>query len=99
VTGGALIRAATGSVALTIADAERGTTGGPMGHRDDRTRDQAERHALFEELRALLYRLPEGHPARPGLHAAAVAAYCHWREAMAPPTAPPDAAQGVCVAE
>jgi len=53
---------------------------------DDRTRRrQSEAYALFEELRALLYRLPEGHPSRPGLHAAAVAAYCHWREAMAPP--------------
>ncbi len=44
----------------------------------------AESYALFERLREFLYRLPEGHPSRPGLHAAAVAAYCSWRESMAP---------------
>ncbi len=60
-----------------------------MAYQDDRMRrHQAEGHTLFEELRALLYRLPEGHPSRPGLHAA-VAAYCHWRESFAPP-APTD---------
>ena len=57
-----------------------------MERQGDRTRRrQPEGHALFEELRALLYRLLEGHPSRPGLHAAAVAAYCHWRESLAPP--------------
>jgi hypothetical protein len=44
----------------------------------------AEAYALFERLRGFLYRLPEGHPSRPGLHAAAVAAYCTWRELIAP---------------
>ncbi len=44
----------------------------------------AEAYALFARLREFLYRLPEGHPSRPGLHAAAVAAYCHWRESLAP---------------
>jgi len=44
----------------------------------------AEAYALFARLRDFLYRLPEGHPSRPGLHAAAVAAYCTWRESMAP---------------
>jgi hypothetical protein len=43
----------------------------------------AEAYALFAQLRAFLYRLPEEHPSRPGLHAAAVAAYCTWRESMA----------------
>lgn len=47
----------------------------------------AEAYALFERLREFLYRLPEGHPSRPGLHAVAVAAYCHWRESMAPSVA------------
>ena len=44
----------------------------------------AEAYALFARLREFLYRLPEGHPSRPGLHAAAVAAYCRWRESLAP---------------
>ncbi len=44
----------------------------------------AEAYALFARLREFLYRLPEGHPSRPGLHAAAVAAYCSWRESLAP---------------
>ncbi len=68
-----------------------------MDRQGDRTRRrQPEGHALFEELRALLYRLPEGHPSRPGLHAAAVAAYCHWRESLASPGDPPpgDASAG-----
>lgn len=43
-----------------------------------------EAYALFEELRRFLYRLPEGHPSRPGLHTAAVTAYCHWCESSAP---------------
>ncbi len=43
----------------------------------------AESYALFEELRQFLYRLPEGHPSRPGLHTAAVAAFCHWRDSVA----------------
>ncbi len=47
----------------------------------------AEAHALFEELRALLYRLSEEHPARPAVHTAAVAAFCHWRDLLAPPLA------------
>ncbi len=59
-----------------------------MNYGDDRSsRRHAEGYALFEELRALLYRLPEGHPSRPALHAAAVAAFCHWRESLAPPVA------------
>ncbi len=44
----------------------------------------AEAYALFEELRALLYRLSEEHPARPAVHTAAVAAFCHWRDVLAP---------------
>ncbi len=59
-----------------------------MDYGDDRSpRRHAEGYALFEELRALLYHLPEGHPSRPALHAAAVAAFCHWRESLAPPVA------------
>lgn len=45
----------------------------------------AEAYALFEELRALLYRLSEEHPARPAVHTAAVAAFCHWRDVLAMP--------------
>ncbi len=47
----------------------------------------AEAYALFEELRALLYRLSEEHPARPAVHTAAVAAFCHWRDVLASPIA------------
>ncbi len=66
-----------------------------MERQDDRIRRHpSEGHALFEELRALLYRLPEEHPSRPGLHAAAVAAYCHWRETFALPGSPDQLPQG-----
>ncbi len=69
-----------------------------MNYGDDRThRRHADAYALFEDLRALLDRLPDGHPSRPGLHAAAVAAYCHWRESMVVPSPevamPPPGAQ------
>lgn len=61
---------------------------GQMDHRDEPAqRRQAEAYAIYEALREFLYRLPEGHPSRPSLHTAAVAAFCHWRESMAPPPA------------
>ncbi len=47
----------------------------------------AEAYALFEELRALLYRLSEEHPARPAVHTAAVSAFCYWRDLLATPIA------------
>ena len=53
-------------------------------HVQQRPDRPAEAYALFERLRDFLYRLPEGHPSRPGLHAAAVAAYCTWRDLLAP---------------
>ncbi len=56
-----------------------------MPHHDGRySQVCAEAFALFEELRELLYRLSEEHPARPAVHTAAIAAFCHWRGILAP---------------